>query len=142
MSCSTEVNILFCDDDYIRKLNYNYRGKDTPTDVLSFAMCEDNNFGFEGFADFAMGEALMLGDIIISLDTAKRQAKELKHPLYIETYHLLIHGLLHLLGYDHIKENEKKEMFSEHKKIIKEFLENTIDFKYANDFWLMEECFQ
>jgi len=104
-------------------------------------MCEDNDLGFEKFTDYDLEETLMLGDIIISFDTAKRQAKELKHPLYIETYHLLIHGLLHLLGYDHIKENEKKEMFSEHKKIMQEFLKNTEDSKYANSSWLMKDSF-
>jgi probable rRNA maturation factor len=87
----SEVSILFCSDSFIHKLNRDYRNKDKPTDVLSFAQSE----GLA--ADFSSS----IGDLVISLDTARIQAKKFKHSLNRELQRLLIHGLLHLLGFDH-----------------------------------------
>ncbi|MFH1617203.1 MAG: rRNA maturation RNase YbeY [Candidatus Margulisiibacteriota bacterium] len=85
------VSITFCDDGFIRKLNKRYRKKDCATDVLSFKMGEDG----------------LLGDIIISVETAGRQAKEFGCTLTEELTRLAEHGLLHLLGYSH-KEMEER----------------------------------
>ncbi len=96
-----EVSVYITDDEEIRELNRNYRGKDKPTDVLSFPLNET----FNGYK--------LLGDIVISQDTAQRQAKELGHSLNYEVKRLLIHGLVHLLGYDHEKGGEEEKKFKE-----------------------------
>jgi len=95
-SCA-ELSVALCTDEYIRKLNAEWRGLDAPTDVLSFAQLEG-----EDEADFLImqGHAL-LGDVIISVETAAKQAEERGHSLRDELQTLLVHGLLHLLGYDH-----------------------------------------
>lgn len=97
---NAELSIVFCDDDFIQKLNNDYRGKNEPTDVLSFPIDEEN---FEP-------EIRMLGDIVVSTETAARQAESLKHPPMLEIVFLLIHGLLHLHGYDHIQKLERRKM--------------------------------
>lgn len=96
-----ELSIAFVKDDEIHTLNREYRSKDKPTDVLSFPMKE-------GRATWTDGE--LLGDVIISVDTARRQAKKRRRPLLDETTMLLAHGLLHLLGYDHETDDEEREM--------------------------------
>ncbi len=95
-----ELSIALVSDAVIHELNRNYRKKDKPTDVLAFAMSEG-----EGGA---MGGAL--GDVVLSIDTAKRQAKEHRHTLLEELTMLLAHGLLHLLGYDHRHDREERVM--------------------------------
>jgi probable rRNA maturation factor len=95
-----ELSLVFCDDDFIQKLNRDYRGKNTPTDVLSFPMEEEV---FEA-------EVRMLGDVVISTETALRQAESLKHEPFLEVVFLLIHGLLHLHGYDHSNKILRKRM--------------------------------
>lgn len=85
-----EVLVLFTDDREIRGLNRRFRGKDRPTDVLSFP---DGNPLAEPVA--------RIGDIVISVPTARRNARRAGHPLRREIRHLLIHGFLHLMGYDH-----------------------------------------
>lgn len=104
-----ELSIVLCDDPFIRKLNRQYRHKDQPTDVLSFAMQEGQTQG--------MQEAI-LGDIIISLDTARRQAAEQGHPVATELRILLVHGLLHLLGYDHILPGPAAEMRAKEQELL------------------------
>ena len=96
-----ELSILLCDDATIHGLNRDYRRKDQPTDVLAFAMREG-----EG------GEASpeLLGDVVISLDTARRQAAEGGRAIAREVTVLLAHGLLHLLGFDHRTEAEDRRM--------------------------------
>ncbi len=86
-----EVSVLLTTDDAIQALNRTYRRKNKPTDVLSFPAAT------EGFP----GQAVLAGDLAISLDTAKRQADEWGHALLIEVKVLLLHGLLHLAGFDH-----------------------------------------
>jgi probable rRNA maturation factor len=92
----TGVSILVTDDDEVRSLNRQFLGIDEPTDVLSFP-----DEGAEPFPDG--GEPPYLGDIAIALPTAVRQAAELGHSLDAEVAHLLVHGLLHLKGYDHVE---------------------------------------
>jgi probable rRNA maturation factor len=91
-----EVALRLCDDKAIHELNRDYRGKNKPTDVLAFAQREAEN-----------ADSALLGDIVISVDTAKRQAKK---GLYAELRHLASHGLCHLLGYDHRDDEEEREM--------------------------------
>ncbi len=89
---SVELSILFMDDEGIRELNRDYRKKDKPTDVLSFPMREGE------FSDLNPG---LLGDVVISLDTASMQAEENGKTMEEEVTFLLTHGILHLLGFDH-----------------------------------------
>jgi rRNA maturation RNase YbeY len=86
-----ELSILLVSDGEMRKLNRDYRGKDRPTDVLAFAQRE----GAGG------APAGLLGDVVVSVDTARRQAAERRATLSREAERLLVHGVLHLLGYDH-----------------------------------------
>ena len=110
-----ELSVTVCNDGYIRELNRDYRGKDKATDVLSFPASDDLDE-----INYDTG-ALILGDIVISIDTAERQAKEYGNTLEREISFLTVHGMLHLLGFDHeISEDEEKIMFSEQKAIIKE----------------------
>ncbi len=105
-----ELSIVLCSDAFIRPLNRDWRGKDAPTDVLSFAQQE--------------GEAILeddpvLGDLVISVETAARQAAELGHSLDEELGVLLVHGLLHLLGYDHEQDPEEAaEMRAAEAKVL------------------------
>jgi len=100
-----EVSILLTDDKSITILNKQYRDIDGPTDVLSFAQAEGDDFPSEP------GETL-LGDVVISVETAARQAGEQSHDLDEEMDVLLAHGLLHLLGYDHAEPDEEREMLA------------------------------
>ena len=96
-----ELSVVLCDDAFIHPLNREWRGKDKPTDVLSFAQRE----GEEADPDDPV-----LGDVIISVETAARQAEERGHSLGHELRVLLVHGVLHLLGYDHEVDEEAEEM--------------------------------
>jgi probable rRNA maturation factor len=100
--------VVLCDDAYIYPLNRDYRGKDKATDVLSFAQRE---------GEFALANDI-LGDVIISIETAQRQAQERGHTVEKEIRILLIHGILHLLGYDHIEDDEAEEMEAEERSIL------------------------
>lgn len=103
-----EISLLMTDDETIQEYNKEYRNKDNATDVLSFPM-EDN---------------IMLGDIAISFDTAKRQAEESEININREVSFLFIHGLLHLLGYDHeTSQQDEEEMFSLQEKILKKLID-------------------
>lgn len=89
---------MFCDDPFIRDLNREYRGFDRPTDVLSFPQ------------ESLPGGPDLLGDVVISVETALRQAKAQRHPLAREVAWLLCHGVLHLLGYDDETEEGLEQM--------------------------------
>lgn len=89
-----ELSIIICDDEAIRELNRDYRGKDESTDVLSFAQ---QDIGIDHFPL----EPQLLGDIVISLDTLKRNSEYFTVPVQQELMRLLIHGMLHLAGMDH-----------------------------------------
>jgi probable rRNA maturation factor len=110
---NNEVSLVFCDDAYIQDLNKNYRGKDQSTDVLSFALNEGEE------PEIVDGPSqVLLGDIIISLETAARQAEEYNHSLEREIAYLTVHGMLHLLGYDHMTEEDKAEMRVEEEHVL------------------------
>ena len=96
------ISVTFCDNAYIKELNSRYRGVDKHTDVLSFPMYEDGNFDISECISGAV-----LGDIVISVERAKEQAKELGNSFLREVAFLTIHSTLHLLGYDHEKGDEE-----------------------------------
>jgi probable rRNA maturation factor len=111
----TEISVLFTDDKFIRSLNNKYRGIDKSTDVLSFSLREGSVKTPESESD------ILLGDIIISVETAKRQADNLNHSMEKELAVLLIHGLLHLTGYDHQEDKDYKMMREKESEILKTF---------------------
>lgn len=102
------------DDTYIRELNQKFRNKDSATDVLSFAMEESTED--EPFVEAE--EDSILGDIIISVETAERQAEEYGHSFSREMAFLTTHGMLHLLGYDHENEEERTVMREKEEQIL------------------------
>lgn len=102
-----EVDILFCDDAEIKELNNSYRGKDKSTDVLSFALFADNPD-----ENFIIDNQISLGEIIISTETAKKQAEDRNKKFENEIYFLLSHGILHLLGFDHPDEGTLEDMLA------------------------------
>ena len=109
---NSELSITLTDDKNIHALNKKYRGIDRATDVLSFAFRESDEPAVIG-ADFEI-----LGDVIISLERAKVQAAEFGHSFLREVIFLEVHGLLHLLGYDHIADDERQEMETEQRFIM------------------------
>ncbi len=110
LSLDYEISISFVGKDEIHKLNKEYRKVDRPTDVLSFPMDEDF---------FIEGVDTMLGDIVICMDIAKEQADDFGHSLDREIMYLTAHSCLHLLGYDHMKDSEKKAMRNREKEVMK-----------------------
>jgi probable rRNA maturation factor len=104
-----ELSLVFCDDDFIQKLNKDYRNKNEPTDVLSFPINEES---YES-------EIRVLGDIVISTEMAKRQADTMKHTPLLEVVFLLIHGILHLHGYEHSDKENRKQMRDREKSIFR-----------------------
>ncbi|MGH2318176.1 rRNA maturation RNase YbeY [Planococcus sp. 4-30] len=111
----SEVSVTFVTNEMIRDINREYRGKDQPTDVISFAMEE---LGEGETAIIGSPEPRMLGDIIISLDRTKEQAADYGHSFERELGFLAVHGFLHLLGYDHMTEEDEKKMFSRQEEIL------------------------
>ncbi len=111
----SEVSVTFVTNEMIRDINREYRGKDQPTDVISFAMEE---LGEGETAIIGSTEPRMLGDIIISLDRTKEQAADYGHSFERELGFLAVHGFLHLLGYDHMTEEDEKKMFSRQEEIL------------------------
>ncbi|WP_412520875.1 rRNA maturation RNase YbeY [Staphylococcus simulans] len=107
-----ELSVTFVDKDEIQEINRDYRDKDKVTDVISFALEEDEP-EIEG-----LDIPRVLGDIIICADVAKEQAEEYGHSFERELGFLSLHGFLHLLGYDHMNEADEKEMFGRQKAIL------------------------
>lgn len=115
LSPQTEVDITLVDDAAIHELNRTYRGIDRPTDVLSFALDEGEE---EPEVDDDEIEHL-LGDVIISAPTAVRQGEEYGHGLEREMIYLAVHGMLHLLGYDHMEEKDKLIMRKREEEVLR-----------------------
>ncbi|MGQ3047941.1 MAG: rRNA maturation RNase YbeY [Niveispirillum sp.] len=129
-----EMSVILADDDTVKELNKNYRGKDKPTNVLSFALYADggdeegDDEGFEneeqdeeelgdepddGDVEFLSPEApvpVILGDVILAFETVEREAREQRKAFADHLAHLVTHGVLHLLGYDHIEDSEAEQM--------------------------------
>ena len=108
-----EFNVIIVSEEKIQELNKNYRGLDRVTDVISFALEDDKSFNIEDYR--------MLGDIYICLKRAKEQAEEYGHSFKRELSFLAIHGLLHLLGYDHMNEEDEKVMFGKQEEVLKKY---------------------
>lgn len=100
------LNVVFVNDKYIRALNKAYRDKDETTDVLSFEYGPDD----------------LMGEVYVSVETAKHQAKELKHSLGDELIRLVVHGILHIHGYDHEEDDDYKEMLKVEKEVLGEMV--------------------
>ncbi|CAM3671087.1 rRNA maturation RNase YbeY [Cytobacillus oceanisediminis] len=114
----SEVSITFVTNDRIQEINREYREKDRPTDVISFAMEELG----EGEVELVGADMpRVLGDIIISVAKAQEQAEEYGHSFMRELGFLAVHGFLHLLGYDHENAEDEERMFSRQKDILDEF---------------------
>lgn len=109
---SAQLSIALVTEEKIRELNAKYRGITTPTDVLSFPMLED-------LPQTQLPQ--LLGDVVICPQIAAQQAKRLRHSLNDEVCLLLVHGILHLLGYNHKKEAEARKMEVEEEKILEDF---------------------
>ena len=107
------VDVSIVDNKFIHQINHDYRGVDRPTDVISFAFlddCDDSN---------VVGDnKISLGTILISFEKAEEQAKEYGHSLIREMSFLYVHGLLHLLGYDHMNKEDEKKMFDLQDEIL------------------------
>ncbi len=112
-----ELSLRLTDDPGIQQLNGQFRGKDQPTDVLSFAALEVEVPDIDPLpGDEA--EPLYLGDIVVSMDTALRQAQEQGHPLDVELAWLVSHGLLHLLGWDHPDDQQLAAMLDKQRQLL------------------------
>ncbi|MGM0431593.1 MAG: rRNA maturation RNase YbeY [Spirochaetota bacterium] len=110
-----ELSIFLCTDGTIAELNATYRGKHGPTDILSFSQVEGDSIG--------QGDVTMLGDLVISLETLKRNAEYFKVPVQQEFKRLMIHGILHLQGEEHLT-NKPVEPMLQYQEHILEMLEN------------------
>lgn len=111
----SELSVTFVSNERIQEINREYRDKDRPTDVISFALEEMGEGELE-----IIGEDIprILGDIIISVPRAREQAEDYNHSFMRELGFLAVHGLLHLLGYDHMNEQDEKQMFDRQKEIL------------------------
>ncbi|WP_047986322.1 rRNA maturation RNase YbeY [Ornithinibacillus californiensis] len=118
VSNHAEVSVTFVNNEEIQVINRDYRNIDKPTDVISFALEEQ----VDGEMDI-VGEdvPIALGDIIISVEKAKEQAKDYNHSFERELGFLAVHGFLHLLGYDHMTEEDEKKMFQKQEEILGEY---------------------
>ena len=106
-----EFNVIIINNEEIHKINKEYRGIDKPTEVISFALEDYKDIKYEN-------DYRVLGDIYISIDKVKEQAKEYGHSEKRELAFLAVHGLLHLLGYDHMEKEDEKVMFSKQELIL------------------------
>lgn len=114
-----ELSVLLTNDQRIQELNREHRGKDKPTDVLAFPL-DLEDAPKRGRAARSAGETPpLLGDVVISLETALRQARSRKRELFAEVRFLLAHGILHLIGYDHATAAEKREMDRETRRLVR-----------------------
>lgn len=121
-----EVSLLFVDNDEIREINNETRGIDRATDVLSFPMLDYENKkvfkemykNYEFSQSDCDGEELVLGDVVLSLEKALEQSKEFNHSFEREASYLVVHSILHLLGYDHMEEDDKVIMRKREEEIL------------------------
>lgn len=106
-----ELGIVVADDERLRDLNRRYAGNDAATDVLSFSLREGDDFPLPD-------EALRLGEVIISFETALRQARSAGRSTRDEIQHLLVHGILHLIGYDHAEPDDERRMRAREEELL------------------------
>lgn len=108
-----EFNVIIVDNEKIRQINKEYRNVDRETDVISFALEDDKTFVIQDYR--------VLGDIYISIDKALEQAREYGHSFKREFSFLALHGLLHLLGYDHMEKDDEEVMFSKQEEVLAKY---------------------
>ena len=108
---NAEVSVVLADDRFVRRLNRDHRGKDKPTNVLSFPLDDD--------ATAAKGRQLLLGDVVLAYRTIRREAKEEGKRLASHAAHMLVHGTLHLLGFDHERDRAARIMERHEVRILK-----------------------
>ena len=106
-------NVIIVDNEKIHEINKEYRGIDRPTDVISFALEDDKTFN--------RSDIRILGDIYISIDKVRSQSAEYGHSFKRELYFLAVHGLLHLLGYDHMTKEDEKVMFAKQEEVLSRY---------------------
>ena len=111
---NTSFNVIIVDNNYIHELNKNYRDIDRETDVITFALEDEDSVKLPG-------DMRILGDIYISIDKARSQAIEYGHSFEREICFLAVHGFYHLLGYDHMNEEEEKIMFGKQEEVLSEY---------------------
>jgi len=111
----SEVSVTFVDNKTIREINKEYRNKDSETDVISFALNDDESDVFDEVIPN------LLGDIIVSYPKMVQQAEEYGHSINRELGFLVVHGFLHLLGYDHMNEEEEKVMFKRQEELLEAY---------------------
>ncbi len=116
VTADVELSVVITDNDNIQKINKEFRDKDMPTDVLSFPGYEPEDIDVVKNAE----ELMVIGDIIISKEKVIEQAKEYENTFEREFAYLLVHGVLHLLGYDHMEEDEKTVMRENEEMILAE----------------------
>lgn len=126
MNVPYQISLLFVDNEEIREINRDTRGIDKATDVLSFPMLDypQNKVFKEVYKNtkfneiYLDGDELVLGDMVLSLERAKEQSIEYNHSFNREVCYLVVHSILHLLGYDHMEEEEKKVMRKREEEIL------------------------
>ena len=128
VNCKYQISLLFVDNEEIREINRETRNIDRATDVLSFPMLDYPNKKF--FKDFYIdynfdetfldGDELVLGDIVLSLERALEQSEEYNHSYKREVSYLAVHSILHLLGYDHMEEDDKAIMRKREEELLGE----------------------
>ncbi len=111
---NVSFNIIIVDNEYIHELNKNYRNIDRETDVITFALEDEDTI-------ILPDNERILGDIYISIDKARSQAKEYGHSLLRELSFLAVHGFYHLLGYDHMTPEDEKVMFTKQEEVLEEY---------------------
>jgi probable rRNA maturation factor len=124
-----EVSVIFIDNEEIREINLKQRGIDKITDVLSFPMLhypenkvfKDVYINYEFDQSDLYDERLVIGDVALSLERAKEQSEEFGHSFTRECAYLTVHSILHLLGYDHMEEDEKNIMRKREEEILNNF---------------------
>lgn len=121
-----EISVLLVDNDAIKEMNKEYRNIDKETDVLSFPMISyvegkvfrDEYLNHQFGPEFYDGDALLLGDVVLSMEKANEQALEFGHSIKREACYLTIHSILHLLGYDHMTDMDKQRMRESEERIL------------------------
>ncbi|MBX4258949.1 rRNA maturation RNase YbeY [Clostridium estertheticum] len=129
LSIDNEVSVIFIDNEEIREINKKYRGIDKITDVLSFPMLNypENKVFKEVYINYKFDqsdlydEKLVIGDVALSLERSKQQSEEFGHSFIRECAYLTVHSILHLLGYDHMEEDQKNIMRKREEEILKNF---------------------
>ena len=118
---NAEVSVMLTNDDAVHALNREYRGVDRPTNVLSFAALDDE--------DEPIVDPMLLGDIVVAFETTEREAAEQNKSPEEHFFHLIVHGVLHLIGYDHVEDADAEVMEALETKIM---IENGMDDPYEN----------